>query len=160
MSGINKVILIGRLGAEPETAETKNGLGCKFSLATSESWNDKKTGQKVEKTEWHKIVIYGRLAEVAAQYLHKGHQVYLEGKLETLEYLDKAGQKKWTTRVVLSAFNSKLEMLDNKNFQDQNAEVTRVSSISQDSTHLTDRGSDGQTITPVAADEFEDEIPF
>ena len=87
MSGINKVILIGRLGAEPETAETKNGLGCKFSLATSESWNDKKTGQKVEKTEWHKIVIYGRLAEVAAQYLHKGHQVYLEGKLETLSFL-------------------------------------------------------------------------
>jgi len=160
MSGINKVILIGRLGAEPETAETKNGLGCKFSLATSESWTDKKTGQKVEKTEWHKIVIYGRLAEIAAQYLHKGHQVYLEGKLDTVEYLDKTGQKKWTTRVVLNGFNSKLEMLDNKNSQDQNDEVIRVSSISQDSTHLTDRGSDGQTITPVEKDDFEDNIPF
>ena len=151
MSGINKVILIGRLGAEPETAETKNGLGCKFSLATSESWTDKKTGQKQEKTEWHKIVIYGRLAEIAAQYLHKGSQVYLEGKLETVEYLDKANQKKWTTRVVLNAFNSKLEMLDNKNSQEQSNPVPPTTPPPV---------KEHTPIEPVAKDEFEDEIPF
>jgi single-strand DNA-binding protein len=151
MSGINKVILIGRLGAEPETAETKNGLGCKFSLATSESWTDKKTGQKQEKTEWHKIVIYGRLAEIAAQYLHKGSQVYLEGKLETVEYLDKANQKKWTTRVVLNAFNSKLEMLDNKNSQEQSNPVPPTTPPPV---------KEHTPIEPVAKDEFEDDIPF
>jgi len=153
MSGINKVILIGRLGAEPETAETKNGLGCKFSLATSESWTDKQ-GQKQEKTEWHNIVIWGRLAEVAAQYLHKGSQVYLEGKLETTKY-----NEKYYTRVVLNAYGSKLEMLDSKNSEE--VPVPKAARSPQvDSNHLTDRGSDGQTITPVAKDDFEDEIPF
>jgi len=154
MSGINKVILIGRLGAEPETAETKNGLGCKFSLATSESWTDKNTGQKQEKTEWHNIVIWGRLAEVAAQYLHKGSQVYLEGKLETTKY-----NEKYYTRVVLHAYGSKLEMLDSRNSEE--VPVPKAARSPQvDSNHLTDRGSDGQTITPVAKDDFEDDIPF
>ena len=160
MSGINKVILIGNLGAEPETAETKNGLGCKFSMATSESWTDKNTGQKVENTEWHKIVIYGRLAEIAAQYLHKGSKVYLEGKLDTVEYLDQAGQKKWSTRVVLSGFNSKLELLDSKNSQEVPVPQAARTPHVREHPPLVDTGSDGQTIPPVAKDDFEDDIPF
>jgi single-strand DNA-binding protein len=146
MSGINKVILIGRLGKEPETQETSKGLGCKFSLATSDSWTDKQ-GQKQEKTEWHNIVIWGRLAEVAAQYLHKGDKVYLEGKLETTKF-----NEKYYTRVVLNAFGSKLEMLDSKNSQNQVVPAPEPP--------RTPHTESQPSITPVEKDDFEDEIPF
>ena len=146
MSGINKVILVGRLGAEPETQETQKGLGCKFSLATSESWTDKQ-GQKQEKTEWHNIVIWGRLAEVAAQYLHKGSQVYLEGKIETTKY-----NEKYYTRVVLNAYGSKLEMLDSKNSQDQKVPVPQAAR-----TPYTEAGS---ILGDSGRDEPNDDIPF
>jgi single-strand DNA-binding protein len=142
---INKVILIGRLGKEPETQETSKGLGCKFSLATSDSWTDKQ-GQKQEKTEWHNVVIWGRLAEVAAQYLHKGDKVYLEGKIETTKF-----NEKYYTRVVLNAFGSKLEMLDSKNSQEQSNPVPPTTPPPV---------KEHTPIEPVAKDEFEDEIPF
>ena len=161
MSGINKVILVGRLGKDPESKETANGLGARFSVATSESYTSKATGQKVENTEWHNIVVWGKLAEIAAMYLKKGSMVYLEGKLETQKYQDKTGQDRYITKVVLNGFNSKLEMLDSKPSSDQRVPVPQAARSPQvDNSQLRDLGGDGQSITPVAKDEFDDDIPF
>ena len=99
MSGVNKVILIGRLGKDPETKFMPSGdCVCSFSLATSESYKDK-AGQKVEKTEWHNIVAFRRLAEVIGEYCRKGSQIYIEGKLKTRKYQDKQGVEKYITEI-------------------------------------------------------------
>lgn len=101
---VNKVIIIGRLGQEPEMRNTQGGQSvCNFSVATTESWKDKATGQKQEKTEWHKIVTWGKTAELCNQYLSKGKQLYLEGKLQTRSWEDKEGQKKYSTEIVASS---------------------------------------------------------
>jgi len=162
MSGINKVILIGRLGKDPESREVNSKVLTRFSLATSDNWTDKTTGQKQEKVEWHNVSIWGRQGEIAKQYLKQGSQVYLEGKIETQKYQDKTtGQDKYITKVVLNGFDSVLQMLDSKSSDDQRVPVPQPARSPQvDNTHLTDRGSDGQSITPVAKDEFEDDIPF
>ena len=100
MAGINKVILIGNLGRDPELRYTQNGQPvANFSLATSENWTDKSSGEKVEKTEWHRIVVWGRTAEHCSQYLAKGRTVYVEGRLQTRDWEDKEGQKRSTTEV-------------------------------------------------------------
>jgi single-strand DNA-binding protein len=162
MSGINKVILIGRLGKDPESREVNSKVLTRFSLATSDNWTDKTTGQKQEKTEWHNVSIWGRQGEIAKQYLKQGSQVYIEGKIETQKYQDKTtGQDKYITKVVLNGFDSVLQMLDSKSSNDQRVPVPQAARSPQvDNTHLTDRGSDGQSITPVAKDEFDDDIPF
>lgn len=101
MAGVNKVILVARLGKEPETRYAQNGTAvCNFSVATSETWNDKNTGDKKEKTEWHRIVTFGNLAEICSKYLHKGKQVYIEGKLQTRQWQDKNGVDHYTTEIV------------------------------------------------------------
>ena len=101
MSGLNKVMLIGRLGSDPEVRYTQDGPAvANFSIATSESWKDKNSGQKVEKTEWHKIVAWTRLAELCGEFLKKGKEVYIEGKLQTRSWEDKDGQKRYTTEIV------------------------------------------------------------
>ena len=101
--GINKVILVGNLGKDPEVKYTASGAAVtNITLATSESWNDKQSGEKVEKTEWHRVVSFGRLAEIMGEYLKKGSQVYVEGKLQTRSWDDKDGNKRWTTEVVAS----------------------------------------------------------
>ncbi len=98
---VNKVTLLGRLGTEPELRYTPNGSAvCNFSVATSENWTDKNTGQKNEKTEWHRIVVWGKQAELCNQYLSKGRQAYLEGKLQTRQWEDKDGNKRYTTEIV------------------------------------------------------------
>ncbi|MDC1175709.1 single-stranded DNA-binding protein [Bacteriovoracaceae bacterium] len=100
MSGINKVILIGRLGQDPELKYTPGGAAvANFSMATSESWSDK-SGQKQERTEWHRIVVWGKLAELCNQYLAKGRQAFIEGSLQTRSWEDQQGQKKYTTEIV------------------------------------------------------------
>lgn len=100
MAGINKVILIGNLGKDPELRHTPQGQAvANFSLATSESWNDK-NGQKQERTEWHKVVVWGKPAELVAKYLSKGRKAYVEGRLQTRAWDDKDGQKRYTTEVV------------------------------------------------------------
>ena len=100
MAGINKVILVGNLGKDPELRHTPQGQAvANFSIATSESWNDK-AGQKQERTEWHRIVVWGKLGELCSKYLGKGRQVYVEGKLQTRAWDDKEGQKRYTTEVV------------------------------------------------------------
>lgn len=99
--GINKVILIGNLGADPEVRFTPSGQAvANFRIATSESWTDKSSGQKQERTEWHRIVVWGKLAELCGEYLKKGRQCYVEGRLQTREWTDKEGKKNYTTEVV------------------------------------------------------------
>ncbi|WP_127470116.1 single-stranded DNA-binding protein [Thiomicrorhabdus aquaedulcis] len=112
MRGVNKVILVGTLGADPEVKYAANGNAiANLSVATSEEWNDKATGQKQQKTEWHRISIFGKLAEIAGQYLKKGSQVYLEGKLQTRKWQDQSGQDRYTTEVVLSGYEGVMQML-------------------------------------------------
>lgn len=99
-SGVNKVILIGRLGGDPEVRYTTNGGAvANFNLATNENWTDK-NGQKQERTEWHRVVIWGKMAELCGQYLSKGRQAYVEGRLQTREWNDKEGNKRYTTEIV------------------------------------------------------------
>ena len=99
--GVNKVILVGNLGKDPEMKYTASGAAiANITVATSESWNDKQTGEKVEKTEWHRIVAFQRLAEIMGEYLRKGSQVYIEGKLQTRKWQDQNGQDRYSTEVV------------------------------------------------------------
>ncbi len=99
-SGVNKVIIIGRLGSDPEVRYTPNGGAvANFNMATNESWTDK-SGQKQERTEWHRIVVWGKIAEICGQYLSKGRQAYIEGRLQTRDWTDKEGVKRYTTEIV------------------------------------------------------------
>jgi single-strand DNA-binding protein len=111
---VNKVILVGNLGADPEIRHTQdNRPVVNLRLATSDTWRDKQTGERREKTEWHRIVIFNEnLCRVAEQYLKKGSKIYVEGQLQTREYTDKDGVRKFSTEVVLQGFNSQLTMLD------------------------------------------------
>lgn len=110
--GINKVILVGNLGADPENRMSQTGNAItNISIATSESWKDKNTGQQQERTEWHRVVFFNRLAEVAAEYLRKGSKVYVEGALRTRKWQDQSGQDRYTTEVV----GSEMQMLDSRN---------------------------------------------
>jgi len=111
---VNKVILIGNLGADPEVRRMQDGRPVvNLRVATSESWRDKATGERKEKTEWHRVVIFNEgLAKIAEQYLKKGSKIYLEGALQTRKWQDQQGQDKYTTEVVLQGFNSALTMLD------------------------------------------------
>ena len=100
MAGVNKVILVGNLGADPEMNATNSGTAvANVSLATSEQWNDKTSNERKERTEWHRLVLWDKLAEIAEQYLKKGSQIYVEGKLQTRSWDDPNGQKKWTTEI-------------------------------------------------------------
>ena len=115
MASVNKVIVVGNLGRDPETRYMPDGAALtNVSLATSFQWTDKASGEKKEETEWHRVVFRGKLAEVAGEYLKKGSQVYVEGRLRTRKWQDKDGQDKYTTEVVLQGFNSNLTMLDGR----------------------------------------------
>jgi single-strand DNA-binding protein len=113
---VNKVILIGNLGADPEIRRTQDGRPiANLRIATSESWRDKATGERKEKTEWHRVVIFNEgLCKIAEQYLKKGSKVYIEGALQTRKWTDKDGIEKYSTEVVLQGFNSQLTMLDGR----------------------------------------------
>ncbi|MFC5527072.1 single-stranded DNA-binding protein [Rhodanobacter ginsengisoli] len=101
--GINKVIIVGNLGADPEMRHTGGGTAVTtLNVATSESWTDKQSGEKVEKTEWHRVKLFGRLAEIAGEYLKKGRQVYIEGSLRTDKYTDKQGIERYSTDIIAS----------------------------------------------------------
>ncbi len=111
---VNKVILVGNLGADPEIRRTQDGRPIvNLRLATSETWRDRNTGERRERTEWHRVVIFSEgLAKVAEQYLKKGSKVYIEGQLQTRKWQDQQGQDRWSTEVVLQGFNAQLTMLD------------------------------------------------
>ncbi len=148
---LNKVLLIGRLGADPEIKQMVNGKSvARFSLATSNTWKDKNTGEKKEKTEWHRVVIFNEgLANVVKQYLKKGSQVYIEGQLSTRKWRDeKTGQDKYSTEVVLQGFNSSLTMLGGKNSgQDNFSQISNDSALPDDSSASSNK-------------DLDDEIPF
>src|SRR5215472_8110225 len=113
---VNKVILVGNLGRDPEVRSTQDGLKIvNLSLATSESWRDKNSGERREKTEWHRVAIFNeRLAEVAEKFLKKGSKIYVEGQLQTRKWTDQSGQERYTTEVVLQRFRGELTMLDGR----------------------------------------------
>lgn len=116
MSGVNKVILVGHLGADPEIRRTQDGRPiANFNVATSETWRDKATGEKRERTHWHRVVIFTEgLCKIAEQYLRKGSKVYLEGSMQTRKWTDSAGAERYTTEVVLNGFNAQLVLLDRR----------------------------------------------
>ena len=148
---VNKVLLIGRLGADPEIKQMINGKSvARLSLATSQSWKDKNTGEKKEKTEWHRVVVFNEgLVNVVQQYLKKGAQVYIEGQLSTRKWKDeKSGQDKYSTEVVIQGYNSSLTMLGGAR-----GSSTNDSSSQQISKNLDD-GSQ------VPQNDLDDEIPF
>lgn len=115
-SSLNKVMLIGHLGADPEVRHTQDGRAiCNMRVATSESWKDKQSGERREKTEWHSVVIFNEpLAKIAQQYLKKGSKVYIEGALQTRKWQDNSGNDRYSTEVVLKAYNGTLTLLDSK----------------------------------------------
>ena len=120
MTGVNKVIILGRLGKDPEVRFMPNGDAvANLTVATSESWKDKQTGEKKEKTEWHRVAMFGKLAEIAGEYLKKGSNVYLEGKLQTRKWQNQQGQDQYTTEIVLQGFGGVMQMLDGKPQQSQ-----------------------------------------
>ena len=127
--GINKVILVGRLGQDPDVRYTASGTAvATISIATSESWKDRNTGQQQERTEWHRVVFFGRLAEIAGQYLRKGSQVYVEGSLRTNKYTDKQGIERYSTDVNAN----ELQMLGGGNHNPNNPNNQHVDDLSMD----------------------------
>jgi len=148
MNGINKVILIGTLGKDPETRYMPSGGAVtSFSIATNESWKDKQTGEKVEKCEWHNITTFNKLAEICGEYLAKGSQVYIEGKLTTEKWQDKQGNDRYTTKIIAN----QMQMLGGKpNDQGQRQQPQQQSQPAQQSP---------QNNAPVD-DGFDDDIPF
>jgi single-strand DNA-binding protein len=161
--GINKVILIGNLGQDPDTRYMPNGNAVvNLSLATSEGYVDKE-GQKVEKTEWHKVVMFGKVAEVAGQYLTKGSKVYIEGKLQTRKWQNKDGQDVYTTEVVVD-ISGQMQMLDSKpegqqsrpQQQAQQSQQARPQQQYQQN-NAAPTGAGGN---PDPVDDFDDDIPF
>ncbi|MCB1516731.1 MAG: single-stranded DNA-binding protein [Hyphomicrobiaceae bacterium] len=113
---VNKVILVGNLGADPDIRQTNDGRPVvNLSVATTESWRDRNSGERRERTEWHRVVIFNEgLARIAEQYLHKGSKVYVEGQLQTRKWQDQSGQDRYSTEIVLQGFNSALTMLDSR----------------------------------------------
>lgn len=121
--GVNKVILVGNLGQDPEIRYMPNGSAvANISLATSETWKDKQSGQQQEKTEWHRVVLFQKLAEIVGEYCRKGSQIYIEGKLQTRKWTDQQGQEKYTTEIVIDGFDGKLQLLGGKSDNQQSGQ--------------------------------------
>ena len=139
--GINKVILVGHLGQDPETRYMPSGSAVtNLRLATSESWKDKNSGDQQERTEWHSVAMFGRLAEIAAEYLRKGSQVYIEGRLRTRKWQDRDGNDRWTTEIVAN----EMQMLGGRPDASAPARVAES----------------GPPSAPPSGGEFDDDIPF
>ena len=151
---INKVILVGNLGAEPEVRAMQDGREiCNLRIATSETWKDRNSGERKEKTEWHRVVIFNEgLVKVAKSYLHKGSKVYIEGQLQTRKWTDKDGIEKYSTEVVLQNYNGNLTMLDAKG-----AGASGGDEYNQERSYS---GNAGPARAKVAEAELDDEIPF
>ncbi|MBL4647916.1 MAG: single-stranded DNA-binding protein [Gammaproteobacteria bacterium] len=154
--GINKVILIGNLGGEPEVRYLPNGGAVTtINIATSDSWKDKQTGEKQERTEWHRVVFFNRLAEIAGEYLKKGSKVYVDGRLQTRKWQDKSGQDRYTTEIV----GNEMQMLDSRGGSTDSAypENTAKPAAASQASNVPPATS----AAPAAAStEFDDDIPF
>lgn len=139
-SSVNKVILVGNLGKEPEVRLVQDGSKVvSFPIATSETWKDKNTGERKDKTEWHRVVIFNQnLCDIAEKYVKKGSKVYLEGQLQTRKWQDQSGAEKYTTEVVLSRFKGELTLLDSKAGSELANNSMDVEKIDNSSINLTD----------------------
>ena len=152
--GVNKVIIVGNLGRDPETRAMPSGSSvCNLNIATSESWKDRQSGEQQERTEWHRVVMFNRLAEIAAEYLHKGSQVYIEGSLRTRKWQDKQGVERYTTEIVAN----EMQMLGGRG----------GGAGASAGAPQAEGGRERSEMEPVAAagggterDEFDDDIPF
>lgn len=150
--GVNKVILIGNLGRDPEVRYMPNGQAvANVTIATSESWKDKNTGEQQEKTEWHRVVFFRRLAEIAGEYLKKGSKVYIEGKLQTRKWQDNQGQDRYTTEILAN----EMQMLDSRGSGASMGNSGFNSSPPMDMDY-----DNAAPSAPVAAGDFDDDIPF
>ncbi len=152
MAGINKVIIIGNLGNDIELKYTQNNDAiANLSIATSEKWTDK-SGQTQERTEWHRVVMYRKLAEIAGQYLRKGSKVYIEGKLQTRKWQDNTGADRWSTEIVCN----NMQMLDSRgsNVENNNTPADNNNNVA------TAANNENKTIPVEKNDDFEDDIPF
>lgn len=144
--GINKVIVVGNLGADPETRYMPSGNAVtNVSVATSESWKDKTTGENQERTEWHRITFYNRLAEIAGEYLKKGSKIYIEGKLRTRKWEDKSGNERYTTEIIAD----QMQMLD-----------SRGGAGGGSSSFEKPTATAAKKTAPALAEDFDDDIPF
>jgi single-strand DNA-binding protein len=154
---VNKVIILGNLGKDPEIRRTQDGKPiCNLTVATSETWRDKSSGERKEKTEWHRVVIFSEpLCKVAEQYLKKGSKVYIEGSLQTRKWTDQAGVEKYSTEVVLQGFNSAMTLLDGKaSTKDEADEPTPISQRATAKIKRPDPISSGRNA------DMDDDIPF
>ena len=142
MAGINKVIILGRLGQDPEVRYTPSGQAvANFSVATSDVWLDKQSGEKQERTEWHKIVVWGKLAELCRDYLKKGKQVYIEGKLQTRSWVDKNDQKKYMTETI----GQNIQFIDMSSRNENTRNETNSNATSNNRTNNSNNTDDGNT---------------
>lgn len=159
--GINKVILVGNCGQDPETRFSAAGAAItNVSIATSESWKDKQTGQQQERTEWHRVVFFNRLGEIAGEYLKKGSKIYVEGSLRTRKWQDKEGQDRYTTEIV----GNEMQMLDSRGMSDgqtgQGGQSFQSGAAAQ-SQQAAPQGQQAQApMAPAGGDDWDDDIPF
>jgi single-strand DNA-binding protein len=151
--GINKVILIGNLGADPETRAMPSGTTvANLRVATSESWRDKQTGEQQERTEWHRVALFGRLAEIAGEYLRKGSQVYIEGSLRTRKYQDKQGNERYSTEII----GNELQMLGGRSGAAAGSPAGAAVAAGAAPSYSEESGGGGGA----RREEFDDDIPF
>lgn len=158
--GVNKVILVGNLGDDPTTRYTPGGAAItNISIATSDSWKDKNSGQMQEKTEWHKVVFFGKLAEIAGEYLKKGSQVYVEGKLTTRKWQDKQGQDRYSTEINVDSFTGVMQMLGGQG--ESNRQASQNNQSGPDRKDFRDGTRAPQPAPQGDFDNsFDDDIPF
>ena len=160
--GVNKCIIMGRLGQDPEVRYSQGGTAfCNITVATGEEWKDKQTGEKKEKTEWHRIVFSGKLAEIAGEYLKKGSQVYVEGKLETRKWTDQSGQDKYTTEIVVDSFNGVMQMIGAPQAQGQQPQQRpQQNGCAQASGGMQRQQQQRQPVYNEPPMDFSEDIPF
>lgn len=155
--GVNRVTILGNLGNDPEVKYTASGSAiANLTVATSESWNDKATGEKRESVEWHRVVLFGKLAEVAGEYLRKGSQVYIEGQLRTRKWTDQSGQEKYTTEIVVG-MNGVMQMIGGKQEANQQKQSGWGQPQQPKPQQQSKPASSGQNEPPT---NFDDDIPF
>jgi single-strand DNA-binding protein len=155
--GINKVILIGNLGGDPEVRYTPNGGAvANVTLATSEAWKDKQTGENHDRTEWHRVVFFNRLAEICGEYLRKGSKVYVEGRLQTRKWQDKNGQERYTTEIIAS----EMQMLDSRGAGASASSGSHHSDAQSQGMPEPMSKSSSASMEPTGAEAFDDDIPF
>ncbi|QNS02107.1 MAG: single-stranded DNA-binding protein [Buchnera aphidicola (Pentalonia nigronervosa)] len=169
--GINKVILIGHLGQDPDVRYMPNGNAVvNMTLATSEHWKDKNTGENKEKTEWHRVVLFGKLAEIAGEYLRKGSQVYIEGSLQTRKWQDQNGLERYTTEIIVN-ISGTMQMLGSRNVNSStmssshensnvNAIKTKISDQETSAKSITEKYAKNKESLSSSEMDFDDEIPF